>query len=103
VLASNFGTGQVFLSMLYFFLFFIWIWLLITVFADLFRSHDLGGWAKALWVLVLILLPFLGVLLYLIVRGHKMQEHAIEAAQAQDAAMRQYIRDAVNNPPPSSS
>ena len=103
MLASNFGTGQVFLSMLYFFLFFIWIWLLITVFADLFRSHDLGGWAKALWVVVLILLPFLGVLLYLIVRGHKMQQHAVEAAQAQDAAMRQYIRDAASSPPPSSS
>jgi len=87
--------------MLYFTLFFIWIWLLITVFADLFSSHDLGGWAKALWVVVLIVLPYLGVLIYLIARGHKMHEHAVEAAESQDAAMRAYIRDAVRDPTPS--
>lgn len=101
LVASNFGTGQVFLSMLYFTLFFIWIWLLITVFADLFGSHDLSGWAKALWVVVLILLPFLGVLIYLIVRGHKMHQHAVDAAESQDAAMRAYIRDVVRDSPPS--
>ena len=61
-LASDFGTGQVFLSMLWFFLFFIWIWLLIVVFSDLFRSHDLSGWAKAFWVIGIIILPYLGVL-----------------------------------------
>jgi hypothetical protein len=93
-LASDFGTGQVFLSMLWFFLFFIWIWLLIVVFSDLFRSHDLGGWAKAAWVIGIIILPYLGVLLYLIVRGHKMAEHAQQAAAAQDAAARQYIQQA---------
>ena len=106
MLASNFGTGQVFLSMLYFFLFFIWLWLLITVFADLFSSHDLSGWAKALWVVVLILIPFLGVLIYLIVRGHKMQQHAVQAAQDQDAAMRAYIREVAkeeSTPPAPSS
>ena len=80
-LASDFGTGQVFLSMLWFFLFFIWIWLLIIVFSDIFRSHDLGGWAKALWVIGIIILPYLGVLIYLIARGHKMAEHAQQAAQ----------------------
>ncbi len=93
-LASDFGTGQVFLSMLWFFLFFIWIWLLIVVFSDLFRSHDLGGWAKAVWVIGIIILPYLGVLLYLIVRGHKMAEHAQQAAAAQDAAAKQYIQSA---------
>lgn len=98
MLASNFGEGQVFLSMLYFFLFFIWIWLLISVFADIFRSSELGGWAKALWMFFVIVLPYFGVFIYLIVRGAKMHEHAAEAAQAQDAAMRQYIRDAVKNP-----
>ena len=106
MLASNFGTGQVFLSMLYFYLFFIWLWLLITVFADLFSSHDLSGWAKALWVVVLILIPFLGVLIYLIVRGHKMQQHAVQAAQDQDAAMRAYIREVAkeeSTPPAPSS
>jgi Short C-terminal domain/Phospholipase_D-nuclease N-terminal len=93
-LASDFGTGQVFLSMLWFFLFFIWIWLLIVVFSDLFRSHDIGGWAKAFWVIGIIILPYLGVLLYLIIRGHKMAEHAQEAAAAQDAAAKAYIQQA---------
>jgi len=94
-LASDFGSGQVFLSMLWFFLFFIWIWLLIVVFSDLFRSHDIGGWAKAAWVIGIIILPYLGVLIYLIARGHKMAEHAQEAAAAQDAAAKAYIQSAV--------
>jgi hypothetical protein len=94
MIASDFGTGQVFLSMLWFFLFFIWIWLLITVFADIFRSRDIGGWAKALWVIFVVLVPYLGVFVYLIARGHKMGEHAVEDAQAQDAAARAYIRQA---------
>jgi len=92
VLATEWGTGEVFLSMMYFFLFFIWIWLLIVVFADIFRSHDLGGFAKALWVIGIIIVPYLGVFVYLIARGHKMSEHAMEAAKAQDAAMRQYVQ-----------
>ena len=92
VLASEWGTGQVFWSMLWFFMFFIWIWLLIIVFSDIFRSHDLGGVAKALWVIFVILVPYLGVFVYLIARGHKMQEHVVEAAQAQDTAMRQYVQ-----------
>jgi hypothetical protein len=95
VIASEWGAGQVFWSMLWFFLFFIWIWLLITVFADIFRSHDLSGWAKALWVIFVVVVPYLGVFVYLIARGRKMSEHAVEAAQAQDAAARQYIQSAV--------
>jgi hypothetical protein len=91
---ADFGSGQVFWSMLWFFLFFIWIWILITVFADIFRSHDMGGFAKALWVIFVIILPYLGVFVYLIARGHKMSEHAMEAAQAQDAAARAYIQQA---------
>jgi hypothetical protein len=97
VVAANWGTGQVFLEMLYFVLFFIWIWLLIVVFSDLFRSHDIGGWAKAAWVIGIIILPYLGVLLYLIVRGHKMAEHAQQAAAAQDTAARAYIRSATDS------
>jgi hypothetical protein len=81
--------------MLWFFLFFIWIWLLIVVFADIFRSRDLSGWAKALWVIFVVVLPYLGVFVYLIARGHKMSEHAAEAARAQDEAARQYIQSAV--------
>jgi hypothetical protein len=94
MLASDFGTGQVFLSMLWFFLFFIWIWLLISVFGDIFRSHDLGGFAKAIWVIVIIVFPYIGVFVYLLVRGGKMHEHAVQAAQANDAAMRAYVREA---------
>jgi hypothetical protein len=98
-LAADFGTGQVFLSMLWFFLFFIWIWLLIVVFSDIFRSHDMGGWAKAAWVIGIIILPYLGVFIYLIARGHKMAEHAQQAAAAQDAAARQYIQQAAGTTP----
>jgi hypothetical protein len=97
VFASDFGTGQVFLSMLYFFLFFIWIWLLIVVFSDIFRSHDIGGFAKAMWVIFVIILPYLGVLVYLIARGHKMQEHAMQAAQQQDAAFKAYVQQAAGS------
>src|SRR6476469_1515370 len=75
-------------------MFFIWIWLLITVFSDIFRSHDMGGFAKAMWVIFVIILPYLGVFVYLIARGHKMSEHALEAAQANDAAARAYIQQA---------
>jgi hypothetical protein len=90
--AAEFGTGQVFVSMLWFFLFFIWIWLLVVVFGDIFRSRDLGGWGKALWTIFVIVVPYLGVFVYLIARGRKMGEHAAEAAQAQDAATREYVR-----------
>src|SRR6202044_451306 len=71
MLAYDYPLGGVLLSMLYFFLFFIWIWLLITVFVDIFRSHDLSGWSKALWSIFVIILPFLGVFIYLIARGGK--------------------------------
>jgi Short C-terminal domain/Phospholipase_D-nuclease N-terminal len=94
VIASEWGSGQVFWSMLWFFMFFIWIWLLITVFADIFRSHDIGGFAKTMWVLFVIIIPYLGVFVYLIARGHKMHEHAVEAAEAQNAAARAYIQQA---------
>ena len=93
-LATDYPAGGVFLSMLWFFLFFIWIWLLIVVFSDLFRSHDLGGFAKVLWILFIIIVPYLGVFVYLIARGHKMAEHAQQAAAAQDAAAKQYIQSA---------
>ena len=89
---AEFGTGQVFWSMLWFFLFFIWIWLLIVVFGDIFRSPDLSGWAKALWSIFIIFLPYLGVFVYLIARGHKMQEHSMQQAQQQEAALRQYVQ-----------
>jgi len=79
-------------TMLGFFLFIIWFWLLIIIFTDIFRSHDIGGFAKALWVIFVIILPFLGILVYLIARGGKMHERAAEAAAQQQQAMDQYIR-----------
>lgn len=88
----EYTLGDVFLSMLWFTLFFIWIWLLIAVFSDVFRSHDLSGWGKAGWTVLIIVFPYLGVLIYLIVRGKKMGEHAVQQAQAQDAATRSYIQ-----------
>jgi Short C-terminal domain/Phospholipase_D-nuclease N-terminal len=93
MLFAEFGTGQVFWSMLWFFLWFIWIWLLIVVFGDIFRSRDLSGWAKALWSIFIIVLPYLGVFVYLIARGQKMGEHAAQAAAAQEAQLRQYVQD----------
>lgn len=91
-LADGFGTGQVFWSMLWFFLWVIWFWLLIVVFSDIFRSDDLGGWGKALWSIFVILLPYLGVFVYLIARGSKMHQRQAAAARAHDAAMRQYVQ-----------
>ncbi|GAB3787631.1 SHOCT domain-containing protein [Nocardioides ungokensis] len=88
----EFGTAQVFWSLLWFFLWVIWFWLLIVVFSDIFRSRDLSGWGKALWTIFVVVLPYLGVLVYVIARGHKMSEHAAQQAQAQDAQMRQYVQ-----------
>src|SRR5262245_29950472 len=92
VVAADFGTGQVLWSMLWFFLFFIWIWLLVVVFTDIFRSQDLSGWGKALWTIFVIVLPYLGVFVYLIARGQKMHEHAEQVARQQDDSMRRYVQ-----------
>lgn len=97
--AAEFGTGQVFLSMLYFFLFVIWIWLVISVFTDIVRSPDMSGWAKAAWAVFIIVLPYLGVFVYLIARGHKMTEHAMEDAHRRDDMFRSYVRDAAASGP----
>ena len=85
-------------AMLWFFLFIVWIWLLITVFIDIFRS-DISGWGKAGWVLFVIILPFLGVLIYLVVNGQSMQERrAADYTQAQ-TAQDEYIRSVASASP----
>jgi uncharacterized membrane protein YccC len=89
---TNYPLLQVFLSMLYFFLFVIWIWIAIMVVVDLFRSRDLGGFAKALWFLFVIIVPYLGVFIYLIARGGKMHERQAADAVAQKAAFDDYVR-----------
>ena len=76
------------------FLWVIWIWILIWIFIDIFRSHDLSGFAKALWFLFVLFIPLVGVLVYLIVRGGSMHERAVRQAQQQDQEARQYIREA---------
>ena len=93
LLASSYPLLDVFWTMLWFFLFFIWIWLLITIFVDIFRSHDLSGWAKAGWVIFVIILPLLGILFYLIFRGSSMHERAVQQAQQQEADFRQYVQE----------
>lgn len=96
---AEWQVGQLVWSMLWFALFFMWIWVLVVVFADVFRSRDLSGWGKALWTLFVIFLPLLGVLSYLIVRGNKIGQHQIEQAERADLAMRSYIRQTVDTSP----
>ena len=79
------------------FLWVIWFWILITIFIDLFRSHDLSGWAKAAWFIFILLIPLIGVLVYLIARGGKMHEHQVRDAQAQDQEFRRYVREAAGS------
>jgi len=74
------------------FLWVIWIWILIYVFIDIFRSHDLSGWAKALWFVFVLFIPLIGVLVYLIARGGEMHERAAREAQQQDQEVRRYIQ-----------
>jgi hypothetical protein len=80
--------------MFWFMLLVIWISLFIRVIGDIFRDRELGGGAKALWVLLLIILPWLGILIYLIVRGKSMNERTIQAVQSQEASFRSYVQDA---------
>jgi hypothetical protein len=79
------------------FLWVIWFWILITVFIDIFRSHDLSGWGKALWFLFVLLIPLIGVLVYLIVRGGSMQSRMQRQAQQDDQAFRAYVQDAAGS------
>ena len=92
MLATDYPLLNLFWTMVEIFFFVIWIWILITVLIDVFRSHDLSGWAKALWLVFIVFLPLLGVLIYLIARGGSMHERAVQAAQAQDAALKEYVQ-----------
>jgi Short C-terminal domain len=85
---------DLFFSMIWFFLFFMWIMLVIRVFADIFRSDDLGGFSKVIWMLLVMFLPLFGVFVYVIARGGKMTERSIRDAQNQDAAFKSYVQEA---------
>jgi ABC-type multidrug transport system fused ATPase/permease subunit len=82
------------------FLWVLWIWILIYVFIDIFRSRDLSGWAKALWFLFVLFIPLIGVLVYLIARGGKMHERAVQDARQQDSEFRAYVQDAAGSQTP---
>ena len=98
MLATNYPILDIFLTTLYFFIFIIWLWLLFMVFIDIFRSHDLHGWAKALWVIGIIIMPYLGVLVYLIFRGGGMHERAAQQAALQQKAFDQYVKQTAGTP-----
>jgi Tfp pilus assembly protein PilO len=87
-----------FWTVLEIFLWILWIWVLIYVFIDIFRSRDLSGWAKALWFVFVLFIPLIGVLVYLIARGGEMHERAVQDAQQQDREVRRYIQQAANEP-----
>jgi hypothetical protein len=100
VLVASYPFLMLMWTMLVFFAFVIWLWILFTVFADIFRRHDIGGWGKALWVLFVIIAPFLGVLIYLIIEHAGMAERSaktVETVQAQNEA---YIRSVAGSGDP---
>jgi cell division protein FtsX len=97
-LFATYTFGQALLTVLEFALLFMWIWVAISVVADVFRSHDLSGWAKAGWIFLIVVVPLLGVLIYLIARGDKMRQHELADQREQDMALRKYIRDAAATP-----
>ena len=92
LIAADYPFMDILWSMIIFFCWVAWIWTLIIIFGDLFRRHDESGWAKALWVIVLIILPFLGVLIYLIANGRGMAERSASQAQSQQAQFDDYVQ-----------
>jgi ABC-type multidrug transport system fused ATPase/permease subunit len=83
----------VFWTIIEIFLWVIWFWILITIFIDIFRSHDLNGWEKTLWFIFVLFIPLIGVLVYLIARGGKMHERAVQQAQQQQEQFRSYVQE----------
>lgn len=96
---SGYPLMDIFLSTLYFFAWVLWFMLMFWIITDIFRSDDLSGWAKAAWLVGIIILPLVGILIYLIARGGSMRERQEDRARAQDAAFRQYVRDAAKSEP----
>ena len=101
--SSSYPLLNLFWTMFIFFLWVIWIWILIMVFIDIFRSHDLSGGAKALWFLFVLFIPLIGVLVYLIARGSSMQERAQQDARKQDQEFRSYVQQAAASSPASTA
>jgi Short C-terminal domain/Phospholipase_D-nuclease N-terminal len=101
--SSSYPLLNIFWSIFEFFLWIIWIWILIMIFIDIFRSHDLSGVAKALWFLFVLFIPLVGVLVYLIARGGSMHERAVAQARHQDQEFRQYVQQAASSAPASTA
>ena len=93
VIAADYPFMDVVWSMVIFFFWVIWIWIVITVLMDVFRRHDIGGFAKAAWVIFVVVLPWLGVLIYLIAQHDGMRDRSVKQAQAQQDAFDSYVRD----------
>jgi len=93
MVGASYPFLDVFWTMMIFFLWVLWFWLLFTVFADVFRRHDISGWGKTGWVIFTILLPFLGVFVYLISQGQGMTERNVQRAQAQQQQFDSYVRE----------
>jgi len=93
-MSDDFSLWDVMVSTFWFMLLFAWIWLFIAILSDIFRDHGLGGGGKALWVLFLVFLPWLGALVYLIARGGSMHERQAKRVEENDARMRAYVQDA---------
>lgn len=93
---NDYPLLNLFWTMLWFFLFVAWIYLLIVIVTDIFRSDDMSGWSKALWVLFIVIIPILGVLVYLIARGDEMAARAAADYQRRDEQLREYVRDAAS-------
>ena len=93
VIAADYPFMDVLWSMIIFFFWVIWIWIVITVLVDIFRRHDISGWAKAAWVIFVVILPWLGVLVYLIAQHDGMRERSIKQAQGQQQAFDDYVRE----------
>jgi Short C-terminal domain/Phospholipase_D-nuclease N-terminal len=99
VFAADYPFLDVFWTMLIFFFWVIWIWILVTVLIDVFRRHDLSGWGKAAWALFMIVLPYLGVFIYLITQGKEMAERRAAEVRESQASFDSYVRDAAGSAP----
>jgi general stress protein CsbA len=93
LIAADYPFLDILWTMIIFFAWVAWIWIVITVFADLFRRHDISGWGKAAWVVFVIVVPFLGVLVYLIAQHDGMVERNVKQADSQKAAFDKYVRE----------
>lgn len=100
MLAADYPLLNVFFSILFFFLFIMWLWIAITVMIDIFRSSDMSGLTKAIWVLAIVILPYLGVFIYLIARGGSMADRQVQDAKASEAAFQEYVREAAGQSSP---